>query len=184
MNTITKEFPKEELIALALAEIAARRFMIESGTYGSDVVEFYRRKLVLSKISLASLEAGPVVTFYRDGIEAAAIWVDKLRDAYDSEHGRHDHDTGDFEFGNDAQRDYSATLEKIAERIRALHPNAENSLAMSDSAPIYQVQYGNDWCDVERAQYDDHAVHGSPVRVVYTAPPVPGELVPTTSTDI
>lgn len=181
MNTITKEFPKEELIVLALAEIAARRFMIESGTYGSDVVEFYRRKLVLSKISLASLA---VVTFYRDGIEAAAIWVDKLRDAYDSEHGRHDHDTGDFEFGNDAQRDYSATLEEIAEGIRALHPNAENSLAMSDSAPIYQVQYGNDWCDVERAQYDDHAVHGSPVRVVYTAPPVPGELVPTTSTDI
>ena len=53
-----------------------------------------------------------------------------------------------------------------------------------NSDPIYQVQYGNDWCDVERAQYDDHAAHGSPVRVVYTAPPVPGELIPTTSTDI
>lgn len=184
MNTITNEFPKEELITLALAEIAARRFMIESGTYGADVVEFYRRKLVLSKISLASLKAGPVVTFYRDGIESAATWVDKLRDAYDSEHGRQDPDTGDFEFGNDAQRNYSATLEEIAEGIRALHPNAGNSLAISDSTPIYQVQYGDDWRDVERAQYDDHAAHGSPVRVVYTAPPVPGELIPTISTDI
>lgn len=123
MNTITKEFTKEELIALALAEIAARRFMIESGTYGADVVEFYRRKLVLSKISLASLEAGPVVTFYRDGIEAAATWLDQQRESYDNEHGRRDPYTGDFEFGNDAQRDYSATLEEIAEGIRALHPN-------------------------------------------------------------
>lgn len=183
MNTITKEFTKEELIALALAEIAARRFMIESGTYGADVVEFYRRKLVLSKISLASLEAGPVVTFYRDGIEAAATWVDKQRDAYDSEHGRHDPDTGDFEFGNDAQRDYSATLEEIAEGIRTLHPNAGNSLAMSDSAPIYQVKYGNDWRDVDRASYDDHAAHGSPVRIIYTAPPLPVLLAEKTEDD-
>ncbi|WP_225738845.1 hypothetical protein [Citrobacter amalonaticus] len=139
MNTITKEFTKEELIALALAEIAARRFMIESGTYGADVVEFYRRKLVLSKISLASLEAGPVVTFYRDGIEAAATWVDKQRDAYDSEHGRHDPDTGDFEFGNDAQRDYSATLEEIAEGIRALHPNAGNSPVIPDGYVLVPI---------------------------------------------
>lgn len=65
----------------------------------------------------------PTVTFYRDGIEAAAMWVSQQRDAYDSEHGRHDPDTGSFEFGNDAQRDYSATLEEIAEGIRALHPN-------------------------------------------------------------
>ena len=47
--------------------------------------------------------------------------------------------------------------------------------------PIYQVQYDNDWRDVERAQYDDHAAHGSPVRVVYTAlpaPVVPEEMTP------
>ncbi|HGU6442229.1 TPA: hypothetical protein ACNABU_002899 [Citrobacter amalonaticus] len=65
----------------------------------------------------------PTVTFYRDGIEAAAAWVDQQRESYDSEHGRHDPGTGTFEFGNDAQRDYSATLEEIAEGIRALHPN-------------------------------------------------------------
>lgn len=65
----------------------------------------------------------PTVTFYRDGIEAAAAWVDQQRESYDNEHGRHDPDTGMFEFGNDAQRDYSATLEEIAEGIRGLHPN-------------------------------------------------------------
>lgn len=65
----------------------------------------------------------PTVTFYRDGIESAAAWVDKQREEYDSEHGQHDPDTGTFEFGNDAQRDYSATLEEIAEGIRTLTPN-------------------------------------------------------------
>ena len=48
-----------------------------------------------------------------------------------------------------------------------------------NSDPIYQVQYGDDWRDVERAQYDDHAAHDSPVRVLYTAPParvVPDDL--------
>ena len=65
----------------------------------------------------------PTVTFYRDGIEAAATWVDQQRESYDSEHGRHDPGTGTFEFGNDAQRDYSATLYEIAEGIRGLHPN-------------------------------------------------------------
>lgn len=69
----------------------------------------------------------PTVTFYRDGIEAAAAWVDQQRESYDSEHGRHDPGTGTFEFGNDAQRDYSATLEEIAEGIRGLHPNAAPS---------------------------------------------------------
>ena len=70
--------------------------------------------------------AEPVVTvsFYRDGIEAAANWVDQQRESYDNEHGRQDNDTGSFEFGNDAQREYSDTLAEIAEGIRALHPNS------------------------------------------------------------
>ncbi|MCE9858016.1 MULTISPECIES: hypothetical protein [Raoultella] len=66
----------------------------------------------------------PVVSFYRDGIEAAAKWIDQQREAYDSEHGWSDPDTGAFEYGNDAQREYSSTLEELAEGIRALHPNA------------------------------------------------------------
>jgi len=72
-------------------------------------------------------QPAPVVTFYRDGIEAAAKWIDKQREAYDSEHGWSDPDTGAFEFGNDIQRGYSSTLEELAEGIRALHPNAGNS---------------------------------------------------------
>lgn len=72
-------------------------------------------------------QPAPVVTFYRDGIEAAAKWIDQQREAYDSEHGWSDPDTGAFEFGNDAQRGYSSTLEELAEGIRALHPNAGNS---------------------------------------------------------
>ncbi|WPU88480.1 hypothetical protein REV13_08665 [Klebsiella pneumoniae] len=83
-------------------------------------------------------EAGPrpapVVTFYRDGIEAAAKWVDKQREAYDSEHGWSDPDTGVFEFGNDAQREYSSTLEELAEGIRALHPNAGNCRENTNSS--------------------------------------------------
>lgn len=79
----------------------------------------------------------PVVTFYRDGIEAAAKWIDKQREAYDSEHGWSDPDTGAFEFGNDAQRDYSATLEEIAEGIRGLHPNtAQLSQVVPDEKPM------------------------------------------------
>lgn len=77
-------------------------------------------------------QPAPVVTFYRDGIEAAAKWIDKQREAYDSEHGWSDPDTGAFEFGNDAQRDYSSTLEELAEGIRALHQNAGNSPAIPE----------------------------------------------------
>ncbi|WP_256682093.1 DUF551 domain-containing protein [Klebsiella grimontii] len=77
-------------------------------------------------------QPAPVVTFYRDGIEAAANYLDQLREAYDSEHGRHDPETGSFEFGNDAHREYSSTLEELAEGIRGLHPNAGNSPVIPD----------------------------------------------------
>lgn len=79
-------------------------------------------------------QPAPVVTFYRDGIEAAAKWIDQQREAYDGEHGWSDPDTGTFEFGNDAQRGYSSTLEELAEGIRALHPNAGNSLVIPDAS--------------------------------------------------
>lgn len=77
-------------------------------------------------------QPAPVITFYRDGIEAAAKWIDQQREAYDSEHGWSDPDTVAFEFGNDAQRGYSSTLEELAEGIRALHPNAGNSPVITD----------------------------------------------------
>ncbi|EDY6474781.1 DUF550 domain-containing protein [Salmonella enterica] len=75
-------------------------------------------------------QPAPVVPFYRDGIEAAASWVDKQRQAFDNEHGRYDSDTGAFEFGNDAQRDYSDTLAELADGIRGLHLNA------GDNSPV------------------------------------------------
>lgn len=68
----------------------------------------------------------PIVTFYSEGIAAAANWVDQQRESYDNEHGHRDNDTGSFEFGNDAQRDYSDTLAGIAEGIWALHPSTRN----------------------------------------------------------
>lgn len=77
-------------------------------------------------------QPAPVITFYSDGIEAAAKWIDQQREAYDSKHVWSDPDTGTFEFGNDAQRDYSSTLEELAEGIRALHPNAGNSPVIPD----------------------------------------------------
>ena len=85
-------------------------------------------------------QPAPVVTFYRDGIEAAAKWIDKQREAYDSEHGWSDPDTGAFEFGNDAQRGYSSTLEELAEGIRALHPNAGNSPAIPEGYVIVPMR--------------------------------------------
>lgn len=92
-----------------------------------------------------SQKPAPVVTFYRDGIEAAANYLDQQREAYDSEHGRHVPDTGSFEFGNDAQREYSSTLEELAEGIRALHPNAGNSPVIPDGwIPVSERMPEND----------------------------------------
>ena len=61
---------------------------------------------------------------YRDGIEAAAKWIDKQREAFDNEHGQHDPDTGTFEFGNDTQLEHSSILAELSEGIRALQPAA------------------------------------------------------------
>lgn len=72
-------------------------------------------------------QPAPTVSFYRDGIMAAAKWVDQQREAYDNEHGRHDPDTGSFEFGNSAQEEHSSTLQDIADGIRSLHPYAKNT---------------------------------------------------------
>ncbi|HFT3183628.1 TPA: DUF550 domain-containing protein [Klebsiella pneumoniae] len=81
---------------------------------------------------IAAPQPAPLVSFYRDGIEAAAKWIDQQREAYGTEHGWSDPDTGAFEFGNDAQREYSSTLEELAEGIRALHPNVGNSPVIPD----------------------------------------------------
>jgi hypothetical protein len=83
-----------------------------------------RRKLTREANPTEARQLSAKSNFYRDGIEAAARFIDNQRESHDNEHGRHDPDTGTFEFGSDAQRDYSTTLAELAEGIRALHPNA------------------------------------------------------------
>lgn len=80
--------------------------------------------------SVITEQPKPTISFYRDGIIAAAKWVEHQRDAYDNEHGQSDPDTGAFEFGNDAQLEYSTTLSEIAEGIRSLHPAAALALPL------------------------------------------------------
>ncbi|WP_407066476.1 hypothetical protein [Klebsiella grimontii] len=99
-------------------------------------------------------QTAPVVTFYRDGIEAAAKWIDKQREAYDSEHGWSDPDTGAFEFGNDTQRGYSSTLEELAEGIRALHPNAGNSPVIPEGYVMVPKEPTEAMCDISHIGVD------------------------------
>lgn len=89
----------------------------------------------------------PTISFYLDGIIAAAQWVEKQREAYDNEHGQHDSDTGFFEFGNDAQRDYSETLAEIAEGIRSLHP--------ATAQPVSEPYKLNGWISVDEKMPED-----------------------------
>lgn len=90
------------------------------------------------------------VSFYRDGVVAAAAWVDAQREAYDSEHGRHDPDTGAFEFENDAQQEYSTTLAEVADGIRSLHPNTTQPVAVTDDTSRL------DWLDAQNKRLNEY----------------------------
>lgn len=122
----------------AVAEVSGGAAMEWSDIYkGHQAVPFINfNSLARIVDKFRAAPPAPTVTFYRDGIEAAAAWVDQQRESYDSEHGRHDPGTGTFEFGNDAQRDYSATLEEIAEGIRGLHPNTAPPAPVVCQEPI------------------------------------------------
>lgn len=50
------------------------------------------------------------------------------------------------------------------------------AIAARNVETIYQVMYGECWRDITEEQYHDHAIHESPIRIVYTAPPA--QLVP------
>lgn len=103
----------------------------------------------------AGPQPAPVITFYRDGIEAAAKWIDQQREVYDIEHGWSDPDTGAFEFGNDAQRGYSSTLEELAEGIRALHPNAGNSPTIPEGYVMVPVEPNGDMLAAAQDAYGE-----------------------------
>ncbi|EIA0033926.1 Lar family restriction alleviation protein [Salmonella enterica] len=102
---------------------ACRAAMLQ-GKPDDEVGSWNNHKNTPTAKSVSENDKVPTVSFYRDGIEAAANWVDHQREIYDSKHGRQDPDTGAFEFGSDIERDYSDTFVVIAEGIRALHPNA------------------------------------------------------------
>lgn len=83
-------------------------------------------------LNLLTVTAQSLVDRCKSGIETAAQWVDQQREKYDSEYGRWDNDTGAFEFGNDAQREYSDTLAEIVEGIRALHQSLKNPVVSNE----------------------------------------------------
>ncbi|WFW25386.1 hypothetical protein NFJ68_16885 [Klebsiella aerogenes] len=116
-------------------------------------------------------DSEPVMSFYRDGIEAAAKWLDQQREAYDSEHGWSDPDTGMFEFGNDAQRDYSSTLEELAEGIRALHPNAGNSPVIPDGYVLVPKEPTEEMNKAGWAAMNEHDAINPTYRAMLAAAP-------------
>ncbi|HHT0510808.1 TPA: DUF551 domain-containing protein [Raoultella planticola] len=120
-----EELARMSLAAMGSEPVGIVRYVVQGAGKGIHVSLY--QPLPEGVELFAAPQPAPVVSFYRDGIEAAAKWIDQQREAYDSEHGWSDPDTGAFEFGNDAQREYSSTLEELAEGIRALHPNAGNS---------------------------------------------------------
>lgn len=135
----------EELARMALAALDGEPDCKERNLFCSTDTARMRKVISVSAGTGGAplyrhAQPAPVVTFYRDGIEASAKWIDQQREAYDSEHGWSDPDTGTFEFGNDAQRGYSSTLEELAEGIRALHPNAGNSPAIPDGYVMVPVK--------------------------------------------
>lgn len=204
-----KHLSKEALEAAAepgdLSEWADMQFLLwdaqrRAGITDEQITQAMSEKLAVNKqrewpepkdgeprLHIKSQPA-PVITFYRDGIEAAAKWIDQQREAYDNDHGWSDPDTGTFEFGNDAQRGYSSTLEELAEGIRALHPNAGNSPVITDRwIPVseklpergdYLVSDGRDF-DVQLFNgeqfipgfvWEDKITHWMPLPAVPPAP--------------
>ncbi|HHJ4571879.1 TPA: hypothetical protein ACQJX9_005296 [Citrobacter farmeri] len=143
-NVVLPAEEAEELARIALASLTAEPVAWIVHSRGGDQLTTDANYVAnaegmggIHSTPVYAAPPAPTVTFYRDGIESAAAWVNKQREEYDNEHGRHDPDTGTFEFGNDAQRDYSATLEEIAEGIRSLHPNT------APPAPVVPVEMRN-----------------------------------------
>ncbi|KJU57536.1 hypothetical protein CFSAN00327_13103 [Salmonella enterica subsp. enterica serovar Heidelberg str. CFSAN00327] len=57
----------------------------------------------------------------------------------------------------------------IADAVKVI----DGAIAARNVETIYQVMYGECWRDITEEQYHDHAIHESPIRIVYTAPPAP-----------
>ncbi|MBJ9340182.1 hypothetical protein I5500_07565 [Citrobacter freundii] len=57
----------------------------------------------------------------------------------------------------------------IADAVKVI----DGAIAARNVETIYQVMYGECWRDITEEQYHDHAIHESPIRIVYTAQPAP-----------
>jgi len=142
----------------------------EANFYAADASGLF----LVQKVFTHAAPSIPTVSFYRDGIAAAAAWVDTQREAYDNEHGHHDPDTGTFEFGNDAQLEYSSTLAEIAEGIRALHPNATSAPSIPAAVPeeprISSEELDDETLDelieFRRSTFEYHQAQGNKVRTI------------------
>ncbi|MDM3430864.1 DUF551 domain-containing protein [Citrobacter sp. Cb023] len=71
-----------------------------------------------------------------------------------------------------AQSDGSNLGYAMADAVKVI----DGAIAARNVETIYQVMYGECWRDITEEQYHDHAIHESPIRIVYTAPPA--QLVP------
>lgn len=68
----------------------------------------------------------------------------------------------------------AAWLRELQERRKADAVKViDGAIAARNVETIYQVMYGECWREITEEQYHDHAIHESPIRIVYTAPPAP-----------
>lgn len=76
-----------------------------------------------------------------------------------SEHLHHD-----TQYSNGGNRAYI-----LADMLNVI----DEAIAARNVETIYQVMYGECWRDITEEQYQDHAIHESPIRIVYTTPTAP-----------
>lgn len=180
MTFIKEQLPDERLVKILSETQATINEHNRRQVRGSVEVDARLFEAVLIEAQLHRVGSN------RLGIAAAAKWLDQQREEFDNEHGQYDPDTGTFEFGNDAQGEYSATLAELAEGILSLHPSpipepltdAERSELQeyrNDAEPVYQwreaSEEGARWDDCTKEQYAGFCIdQGCESRVLYTAP--------------
>lgn len=127
MHHFIVSVPAEKGLPASLAASGLRDAMRGHGDFFGK--RFRVRKLVAptwkpsDRSSSTGAASPPPSTFVR-GLEAAARWVDRRREAFDAEHGARDPETGAVEYGRgshaEAKLEYSSELAEIADGIRAL----------------------------------------------------------------
>lgn len=71
--------------------------------------------------------------------------------------------------------DDSAAVSELAVKTATMDMKIfDIALEALTAEPVYQVVYDSDtWRDINQTQFADQVNHGSPVRIVYAAPPAP-----------